>query len=1281
MHLLAATPGQIDTEDEALDLGQSPGDILVLSAADTELAGLAGAVARRGGDGLHLRLANYLKLAHPMSVDVYAEQMIPAAKLIVLRLLGGEAYWQYGVEQVAALAAEHDVPVAFLPGDDQPDEGLARRSTVDAETWHRLWRYLAEGGPDNLSAFLRYAEGLVHERASDAPEPRPLLRAGISGFESLADWRKAQPEGPAAAVVFYRALYQAGTLRPVEALVDALHARGIAALPLYVASLKDAIAADTVARLTQEAGCGMVLNCTGFAVSAPGAARAETPFDGLDCPVLQVVLASGTEAAWRAGTNGLGARDIAMQVALPEVDGRILTRAVALKSAARFDEATECDVVEHSPVPDRVAFVADLAANWLRLRTTPAAERRVALVLANYPTKDGRLGNGVGLDTPAATVKILETLAGAGYSLNDSPRNGAAISRELMDGAALMKRLSGGPTNADPLRGATESWPLAEYLAWFETLPKAIQQAVADRWGTPEEDPGFANDAFTLPVHRFDNVLVAIQPARGYQIDPAESYHDPALVPPHGYLAFYGWLRRGFDAHAVVHVGKHGNMEWLPGKALALSEECYPEATFGPLPHVYPFIVNDPGEGSQAKRRSQAVIIDHLTPPLARAEAYGPYAELERLVDEYYEAAGVDPRRLALLRSQILEQVESLGLARECGIQAGEPDDTALGKLDAYLCELKEWQIRDGLHVFGVSPQGEQRASLLVALTRLDRGSAPGDRSLLRALAADWGLEDANGGQRFDPLDCDFSFPAPHPTASLGAHAASGCKVTYRQQPAGENGGWVAASPMAPRNESGGVWRNAGDAVEALEGLALDLFAGRTEAPADWEQTNAVLQEVADSIAPNVDASGPAELAAILAGLDGRFVMPGPSGAPSRGRPDVLPTGRNFYSVDSRAVPTPAAWTLGWKSASLLIERYVQDHGDYPRTLALSAWGTANMRTGGDDIAQALALLGVQPAWATGSGRVTGFEIMPAGVLGRPRVDVTLRVSGFFRDAFPAQIDLFDSAVRAVAALDEPPETNPLAAAAHAEASPADAAAWRLATYRVFGSKPGAYGAGLQSLIDSAGWESADDLARAYTVWSGYAYGGGSQGVAAHAAFGKRLGKVQAVLHNQDNREHDLLDSDDYYQFEGGLAAAVQQQSGQMPPVYHNDHSRPEKPAIRRLEEEIGRVVRARAANPKWIAGCQRHGYKGAFEQAATLDYLFAFSATTGAVLPQHFEALFDAYLADDQNRAFLAEANPAALREMADRFREALDRGLWQSGRNDLYDRLQAYAEEANRP
>jgi cobaltochelatase CobN len=689
-------------------------------------------------------------------------------------------------------------------------------------------------------------------------------------------------------------------------------------------------------------------------------------------------------------------------------------------------------------------------------------------------------------------------------------------------------------------------------------------------------------------------------------------------------------------------MGKHGNLEWLPGKSLALSEDCFPEAAFGALPHLYPFIVNDPGEGTQAKRRSQAVIVDHLTPPLTRAESYGPLADLERLVDEYYEAAGLDPRRLKVLRQEILDLVRHLGLDKDCGIARDETQDSALAKLDNYLCELKELQIRDGLHVFGRAPDGEQLEDLLVALTRLPRADGKGENaSLLRALAEDLGLT-GQGDDFFDPLDCRL----------------------------GEI--WQGTRPQVLQSLLlDGAWRSKGDTVERLELLAKDLVSGAKAPDTSWMRTAAVLQQIEERIRPAVARCGGAELSGLLTGLDGRFLEPGPSGAPTRGRPDVLPTGRNFYSVDTRVVPTPAAWELGWKSASRLLERHRQEHGAWPKRLALSCWGTANMRTGGDDIAQALALLGVKPTWDAASRRITGFEILPLSVLGRPRVDVMLRVSGFFRDAFPAQIDLFDSAVRAVARLEEAAEGNPLAATVAEEAQALRAAgrdakeAELAAGFRVFGSKPGAYGAGLQALIDEKGWSDTADLARAYIAWGGFAYGAGAQGRAAQDFFEARLSGVQVVVQNQDNREHDLLDSDDYYQFEGGLAAAVKEKSGAAPTVYHNDHSRPESPQIRSLGEEIGRVVRARVVNPKWIRGVMRHGYKGAFEMAATVDYIFAFAATTGAVQDHHFDLVYDAYIADAQVQDFLGQSNPAARSEMAARLMEAQDRGLWRPRSN----------------
>ncbi len=1238
MHLLAAVPGRIDDGGEAIDLGQTPGDIVFLTAADTEIACLAQAQAGRTAPSL--RLANLMRLGHNMSVDLYVDGVVRQAKLLVVRLLGGRAYWPYGVDEIAAACALTGTPVAFLPGDDQPDAELHRLSTVAPEAWHRLWQYLVHGGADNATSFLDFAASLIGE-ARDWREPVPLLRAGLYWpgvaqpmlAEVQHEWRA---NAPVAAVVFYRALVQAANLAAIDALVDSLRTAGLNALPIYAASLKDAASADIVAQLLVDTSTDIILNTTGFAIGRPDGAAADTPFSGRDVPVLQVMLAGGRADDWRAQANGLSARDIAMQVALPEVDGRIITRAVAFKGLARRDAATETDIVVHEAVADRVDFVTALAARWCALRRTPAAERKVALILANYPNRDGRIGNGVGLDTPASAVRVLQSLRGAGYDLGEVPETGDD----------LVRHLAAGPTNAGLTGRRVRAFlPAADYAVFFAGLPKAVRTAVTARWGGLAGDPFFLaeSDGFAVPAFQCGNIAIGLQPARGYNIDPVASYHDPTLVPPHGYIAFYAWLRAEFGTDAVVHLGKHGNLEWLPGKSVALSDACYPDAILGPLPHLYPFIVNDPGEGTQAKRRTQAVIVDHLTPPLTRAESYGPLQELERLIDEYYEASSVDTRRLPVLRRQIVETAQDARLDLDLGLQLSNLDDS-LSKLDSYLCELKELQIRDGLHVFGQAPTGQQRTDLLVALTRVPRSA---ERvGLTRALAADLGLG-------FDPLDCE-----------MGA-------------------AWDGPRPIELLRQSDEVWRTTGDTVERLELLAAALVAGVQPAPPDWPQTSEVLVEIEEKIGPAVVACGDMELAGLAAGLDGRFVAPGPSGAPTRGRPEVLPTGRNFFSVDTRMVPTKAAWTLGWQSATLLVERYAQENGDWPRRMALSAWGTSNMRTGGDDIAQALALMGVQPRWDEVSGRVAGIEVMPVSVLGRPRVDVTLRISGFFRDAFPGLIDLFDSAVRAVAAQDDEDDAdNPLRGAVRTDGAALTAAgmaaddALRQAQWRVFGSKPGAYGAGLQALIDERGWNSTADLARAYVAWGGYAYAAGGQGQPAHQAFARRLKGVQAVVHNQDNREHDLLDSDDYYQFEGGLAAAVTVEAGRAPTVYHNDHSRPFAPKIRRLEEEIARVIRARAANPKWIAGVMRHSYKGACEIAATVDYVFAFAATTKAVRSDQFDRLYDAYLGDDGVRGFMADHNPAALQEMATRFQEALTREMWQPRSNSAAARLAGWAD-----
>ncbi len=1228
MHLLQAQPGEISDGTEPVDPGQSPADLVVISAADTEIALLSEARAALGPEAPTLRLAHLGWLAHPFSVDKYLTDTAVKARLVIARILGGEAYWGYGLEQFRMRLAAANVPFVALPGDDRPDAALIAASSVGAQDHATLHAYLVEGGSRNAANFLSHAKRLIEGGEAAPPPAEPLPRAGLHwpgrnapDLDALkGQWRDG---APVAALVFYRALMMGAGLDPVDRLIEALGRRGLNPLPIFVSSLKDAFSAEVLSSLFETAPPSVVLNATSFAVSSPQAPdRAATPLDAPGRPVLQIIFSGGTETAWAEGARGLSARDIAMNVALPEVDGRLLAGAVSFKAEARYDPDTECPIAAYRARPDRIDFAADLAAGWARLQQKTRAARRIGIVLANYPNRDGRLANGVGLDTPAGTIETVKALAAAGYLTDGAPQSGAA----------LMEVLLAGPTNWLPdraVRSGGARLPLDAYRAAYDALPATVRARIEDRWGAPENDPFFADGAFALSLHRFGNIVIGVQPARGYNIDPKETHHSPDLVPPHGYFAFYFWLRREFGADALIHMGKHGNLEWLPGKAVALSKECLPEAALGPLPHLYPFIVNDPGEGTQAKRRTCAAIIDHLTPPLTRAETYGPLKELEALVDEYFEASGVDSRRLGVLGRDILDLAASSGLDADAGIAGDDAEETRLSKLDAYLCELKEAQIRDGLHVFGLAPEGRLETDLVVALARIPRGPGDyGDQSLIRALAQDLGL----CGNGFDPLDCSMSAP------------------------------WSGPRPDALVSVSDDPWRSTGDTVERLELLAAALVAGEVDCAAEWAECRAVLAEIETRIRPAVAASGKAELAAVIDGLDGRFIAPGPSGAPTRGRLDVLPTGRNFYSVDTRAVPTPAAYELGAKSAERLIERYVQEEGDWPKTMVVTAWGTANMRTGGDDIAQALALIGVRPCWDNANRRVTGFEIIPTVILGRPRVDVTLRISGFFRDAFPGQIDLFDSAARAVMSLNEPEADNPLAARYAREKRTLGA---ERAGYRVFGSKPGAYGAGLQALIDEKLWADRADLAEAYLEWGGYAYGGGTEGARDRATFERRLAAVEAVVQNQDNREHDLLDSDDYYQFEGGVAATVEHLRGEAPKIFHNDHSRPERPVIRTLDEEIGRVLRARVVNPKWIAGVRRHGYKGAAEIAATVDYLFAFAATTAAVKDHHFDLAYDAFLGDDEVRDFIGEANPAALREIAERFGEAISRGLWQPKSN----------------
>ncbi|MBD2447538.1 cobaltochelatase subunit CobN [Nostoc sp. FACHB-152] len=1249
MHRINAKSVGWNQSEGLIFVEQTPAPFVFITAADTDIQTLAAAVTKLPTNFPALRVANLLQLQQQISIDAYGEQVLELAEVIILRLLGGRAYWAYGLEVVQEIVQRNGTTLIVIPGDDGLDPELISQSTVSVDIVNQVWQYFREGGVNNFVNALKFIADTCSNTSFNPLPPQIVPRVGLYEWSmGSGEWgdkgdikeifTPAPPLSPLpkVGILFYRAHYLAGNTKVIDALCTALVQKNLQPIPVFVSSLRDPSVQDELSEFFQPKDAeqiAVLLNTTSFSLARLDTETPQTDlWQKLDVPVLQVILSGGSAEQWESQSQGLSPRDIAMNVALPEVDGRIISRAVSFKALQTRNPDLETDVVVYEPVSDRIDFVAQLAANWVRLRSKPPQERRIALILANYPNRDGRLANGVGLDTPASCVEILKAMQLAGYELDNLPA----------DSHELIQRLTDGVTNdpeARELRPIHQSLSSEEYREYFASLPESVKQGICERWGV-----GIEGEAFQTPIPipgiQLGNIFIGIQPARGYDLDPSLNYHAPDLEPTHAYLAFYYWVRECFGADAVVHVGKHGNLEWLPGKSLALSSNCYPEVALGAMPHLYPFIVNDPGEGSQAKRRAQAVIIDHLTPPMTRAELYGALQQLENLIDEFYEAESLDPSRLPAIRDRIRELVIKENLHLDLGLENKQAifnfELSILNSLDGYLCELKEAQIRDGLHIFGQCPQGRQLRDLIVAIARIPNCHSIG---ITRALARTWNLD-------IDPLTAEFSsfFTPPE---SLSAPPRLCAKLNS--------------------------CRTIGDVVELLEQQAAELVEQLPTLPPS--PLSSTLDWIKSKLLPALQQT-PTEITNLLHGLEGGYVPSGASGAPTRGRPEVLPTGKNFYSVDIRALPTETAWDVGRKAAENLIESYTQEHGEYPKTLGLSLWGTATMRTGGDDIAEALALLGVRPVWDGAARRVVDFEILPLSILGRPRVDVTLRISGFFRDAFPNLISLFEQAVTEVTALDESPAENPLAVQVQQdtqywiEQGLTQQEAVARSRYRIFGSQPGAYGAGLQGLIESQNWTDDQDLARAYINWSCYAYTsfsstqekGGLTGLAAPEAFQQRLQQMQIVLHNQDNREHDLLDSDDYYQFQGGLTVAARSLQGKNPQIYFGDNSIPANPRIRQLKEEIARVYRSRVINPKWIAGVMRHGYKGAFEMSATVDFLFAYDATTKCVEDHMYQGIAESYLFDTDVSAFIQYNNPHALRDIAERLLEAHQRGLWEN-------------------
>jgi cobaltochelatase CobN len=1238
--------------------------IVLLSTSDTDLLS-----ARASGVGY--RLGNPSRLA---ADDVPA--YLADADVVVVRILGGRRAWEDGLDAVLASG----VPAVVLGGEQAPDAELMELSTVATGTVAEAHAYLAHGGPENLRQLARFLSDAITLTGEGFDPPAPMSAWGIL---DRPDGNAPASPGPrpVVAILYYRAHHVAGNTGFVHALADAVAAAGGQPLPVFCSSLRTAEPALIDTLRAADAIIVTVLAAGGLVPAAAGAGGADEEWDvgtlaDLDVPILQGLCLTTSRAQWAGSSEGLTPLDAATQIAIPEFDGRLITVPFS------FKETGTDGLTSYVPDPERTARVAGIAVKHALLRHVPAGERRVALMLSAYPTKHARIGNAVGLDTPASVIALLAAMRDAGYDTGGSDTGGngdrapdtltSAIGRSArgtggrppggLDRAAdtmasAIGRAPGGTGGRPPggqlpgvadgdgdalihaiiaAGGQDEDWltqeqlagnPVrigaADYGAWFATLDPGLRDAVTGHWGEPpgelftdrSRDP---DGEIVLAALRAGNVVVLVQPPRGFGANPVAIYHDPDLPPSHHYLAAYRWLREEFGAHAVVHVGKHGNLEWLPGKTAGMSAACGADAAIGDIPLIYPFLVNDPGEGTQAKRRAHATLIGHLVPPMARAETYGDIARLEQLMDEHAQIAALDPAKLPAIRAQIWTLIQAARLDHDLGLDERPHDaefDDFLLHVDGWLCQIKDAQIRDGLHVLGSAPEGAARVNLVLAILRA-RQMWGGQAQALPGLREALGYAEQTDDRR----------------------AADAVEVRARALVEGmEADHWNPASVR--------------DVLKSV--LGAGPHGADTEAVAD------VLTFAATEVVPRLAATTD-EITRTLHALDGGFIPAGPSGSPLRGLVNVLPTGRNFYSVDPRAVPSRLAWETGQAMADSLLQRYLADTGTYPESVGLSVWGTAAMRTSGDDVSEVLALLGVRPSWDEASRRLNGLHPVPLAELGRPRIDVTVRISGFFRDAFPHVVTMLDDAVRLVAGLEEPDEANYVRA--HARADLAVHGDERRATTRIFGSKPGAYGAGLLPLIDARNWRDDADLAEVYAAWGGFAYGRDLDGREARADMETSYRRIAVAAHNTDTIEHDIADSDDYFQYHGGMIATVRALTGQAPRAYIGDSTRPDTVRTRSLAEETARVFRARVVNPRWVDAMKRHGYKGAFELAATVDYLFGYDATAGVVEDWMYEKLTETYVLDESMREFFARSNPWALHGIAERLLEAADRKLWDT-------------------
>lgn len=1129
----------------------------------------------------------------------------------------------------------------------------------------RFVQYNVYGGEDNYYALWQYADACLtlNRKEGDVdpetavPGPKPVHWAGIfhpdaeEPFTDLAVYeeRFCKPDRPSIGMLFYRDEWIWKDLEYQTAIIREIEKQGMNVVCVFTNGMpSEEMGMPSLPKLFNDYFChdgvpfiGALLNVLKFSLTGSGAVTIDA-LKQWDIPVLEAYTLMTPYKEWKDNLEGMNAIEVSISVTMPEFDGTTHGLPVANKKILENGD------VRYVPNMERIPEIVRKAGKWAMLRRKENKDKKIAIIFHNYPPRNSNIGSGLGLDTIESIRRVLKAMKERGYTVDFIPE----------DGKEFIKILTSHATNDRAMlteRQLDEANKIkaAEYRKYYDSMEKSVREQLRKDW---EDAPGSVMEydgSLLVPGTMDGNVLITVQPPRGFGEDPEKTYHSPFCAPTHHYLAFYQWVRDIWQADAVAHIGTHGSLEWLPGKNAGLSGTCYPFLALRDLPNIYPYNMTITGEGIQAKRRGAAVLIEHLPAPQSQAGTYEELEELEKLLDEYVHFQRTQPENLPKLAELVRAKAQEANLDDEVPYDGDLPFDDYILALHNYVTDLKNMEVHTGLHILGQPPEEEGLTEYLWLLTRLDNGAIP---SLNQTLASMYGSDYyyllENSAEIYEPLGITNNMLIDRIIGQSREILALLQEKDFSRE-----------------------------AVEAALAIPWVKEAGEKD-PAFRERVEKVCGYICGKIYPNLMLTTQ-EQENMLRGFEGGYVEPGPSGAPSSGGADLLPTGRNFFGIDPRTLPTQAAWEIGMALGDQVIERFIAEEGHYPENIGIILWSGANMRSHGQCIAEFLYLMGLKPVWQPGSLKVTGLEVIPLGELKRPRIDVTARISGLFRDAMPSAAELLDRAVLKVAALEEDTELNFIrkhvledSREIQEEEGLTHEDAWRQAAFRIFGDEPGAYGAGVSNLLESKNWESIDDLADVYVRWGGHAYGGKTRGKFLPKQFRKRMGSLDITIKNEDNHETNMLSSDDYNAYHGGMIAAVRSIKGSAPRSYCGDSSDRSRVTMHSVQEQAKRIFRSEAVNPKFISGMMEHGYKGAADMANYLAHSFQWDATSAVMEDWMYEKYAEKYTFDPKVQEWLRDVNPWALQRMTETLLEASQRGLWKAKPETLEELQKLYLD-----